>query len=51
MLASLHRLGESVHAARALAGAAVIGANGTNGTNGTNNTNGTRINTNCQATH
>lgn len=48
MLASLHRLGESVHAARALAGAAVIGANGTNGTN---NTNGTRINTNCQATH
>lgn len=45
MLASLHRLGESVHAARALAGAAVIGANGTNGTNGT------RINTNCQATH
>lgn len=48
MLASLHRLGESVHAARALAGAAVIG---TNGTNGTNNTNGTRINTNCQATH
>lgn len=48
MLASLHRLGESVHAARALEGAAVIGANGTNGTN---NTNGTRINTNCQATH
>lgn len=42
MLASFHRLGESVHAARALAGAAVIGANGTNGT---------RINTNCQATH